>query len=229
MKFNLLVVIALGMAASVCWADESLESQLQGLNLPTNEAPAQVSVEKLYSVQNRYVPVDTRSEISLGLGKNFAADSFITSGQVDLSYRFHLNDKWHFTAGGSYAFNSLSDAGQRLLDMQQLLPDVAYVKYRLNLLAGYNLFYGKFRVSMDQVFYFDQYIAAGPGLVGMDTGTAPAAVGDIGFVFWMGRKFNAQVGFKDYYYTQKRTLTTSKVNDMVGHIDFGILLGGDRS
>jgi outer membrane beta-barrel protein len=215
-------------AAHAANSDDTLDQQLQSLNLPSNQAPAQVSTEKLYSVQSRYVPVDGRSEFSLGGGKNFTADSFINSSQINLAYRYHLNDKWSFTAGGSYVFNSLSDAGQRLLALQQLLPDVDYVKYRLNALASYNVFYGKFRVSMDQVFYFDQYIAAGPGLVAMDTGTSPAAVGDIGFIFWVGRQFNAQIGVKDYYYNQKRVLSSANVNDAVGHIDFGILLGGER-
>jgi outer membrane beta-barrel protein len=229
MKYTLTVLTLLCiLGVSAAFADDALDLQLRSLNIPSNEAPA-VSTEKLYSVQSRYVPVDDRSEISIGFGKNFSADSFITSQQMNAQYRFHLNDKWHLSLGGSYVFNSLSDAGQRLLDMQQLLPDVAYVKYRANALVGYNLFYGKFRVSLDQVFYFDQYIAVGPGMVGMNTGNSGAAVGDIGFVFWMGRKYNAQLGLKDYYYNQKRVLTSGSVNDMVGHLDIGILLGGDRS
>src|ERR1700722_8808767 len=119
MKLNhwILVAGATGLAAliSIAHADDTLDQQLQSLNLPSNEAPAHVSTEKMYSVQSRYIPIDGRSEVQLGGGKNFTAYSFINSGQLSLACRFHLNDKWNFTLGGSYVFNSLSDAGQRLL------------------------------------------------------------------------------------------------------------------
>jgi outer membrane beta-barrel protein len=214
------------LATAAAFGGTDIEQQLQDLNLPTNQAPVGRSSEKIYSVQSRYVSVDRKSEVLVAGGKNFSADSFITSYEIDAAYRFHLNDRWHLTLGGGYVFNSLSSAGQKLNEMRRLVPDVAYVKYRGNLLAGYNLFYGKFRVSMDQVFYFDQYIAVGPGLVNMNTVTSPAAVADVGFVFWFGRSFNAQIGIRDYYYRQQRVISSSNVHDLMGHIDVGYLFGG---
>src|SRR5260221_172877 len=72
---------------------DSLDSQLKSLNLPSNELPAQVSAEKLYAVQSRFVPVDGRSELTMGGGNNFTPDSFINSGQFNLGYQYHLNEK----------------------------------------------------------------------------------------------------------------------------------------
>ena len=224
---TLILIFACLWVASGAFADEvSLEKQLEGLSLPSNQIPVPVSAEQLYSVQPRYVVIDRRSEVYLGGGNNFHADGYLNSSQFDLGYRFHLNSKWSITAEGSMVFNSLSDAGNRLLALQGILPDAGYVKYRADLLAGYNLFYGKFRLSLDTVFYFDQYLALGPGWVVTSGGGSAAGVGDIGFVFWMGKRFNAQLGVKDFYYSQHRIVSTSTVNDIVGHLDFGVLLGG---
>jgi hypothetical protein len=88
------------------------------------------------------------------------------------------------------------------------------------------VFYGKFRVSMDQVFYFDQYVALGAGSVGLNTGRQTAAVGDVGFVLWLGRKGSIRFGVKDYFYNEQRRLSSSRVHDLVGHIDAGFLFGG---
>lgn len=225
----LLLVAVSALGARAARAEDSLEAQLQGLSLPANQAPTSVTTEKLYSVQPRFVSLKQRSELSLGGGKNFAADSFLVSNQVSLNYRFHLSDRWNLMAGGTYVFNSLSSAGEKLRDMNALVPDTCYVKYRAELLGSFNLFYGKFRIDMDKVFYFDQYLSVGPGLVVMDTATAPAAVADVGFAFWFGRNTNVRLGLKDYHYKQQRRVTASMVNDLVGHLDIGILLGGDES
>ena len=180
----------------------------------------------MYAVQSRLSPLQGRSEVTITGAKNFTADSFLLSQQVDLGYRYFLSDRWYLGASGSYVFNSLSDAGIRQMNVSKKLPDVAYTKYRADLMVGYNLFYGKFRLSMDQVFYFDQYIAIGPGVVAQDLGTHPAAVGDLGFAFWFGRNFSLRLGVKDYLFPEKRRLSQGLANNVLGHVDFGYVFGG---
>jgi outer membrane beta-barrel protein len=225
----LYAAIALVLAARSAHASTgSLSEELQSLSLPANEAPVQLSQEKLYAVQTRFVPLRHRSELSIGGGEDFTGDSFLSTRDLNLGYRFHLSDRWSLAAAGSAVFNTLTGSGQRLLDSDGRLPDSAYAKWRADLTATYNVFYGKFRVSMDQVFYFDQYASLGAGAVGEPSGTQPAAVADLGFAFWIGRSGVVRLGLKDYYYKETRTLSASMGNNLYGHLEVGYLLGGGR-
>jgi outer membrane beta-barrel protein len=225
LAFSILAVSTLGPTPARA-EEANLEDQLNALNVPANEAPASVTDEKLYSVQSRYAPLYLKSELSIGAARNFTADSFVDSNQLNAGYRFHISDRWSVGVSGSYVFNSYSPAGDRLLSMQGLLPDAAYVKYRGDLTVGFNLFYGKFRLTMDRVFYFDQYWTLGPALIEMDTGRAYGATADAGLVLWLGRRGNIRIGIKDYLYRQQRVTSSSVANDLTGHIDLGLLLGG---
>jgi outer membrane beta-barrel protein len=218
------------LASTAAWAEEtkheeSLDSQLEALSLPENQSPVPVSQEKLYSVQSRYATLKSRHELSVGFAKNMTPPSYLSSQQIDATYRFHLSDRFSLGVGGSYVFNTLTDAGEHLRDIEGIVPDAAYVKYRANFLATYNLFYGKFRVSMDRVFYFDQYLSLGPGYVVTDLSHSAAAVGDIGLALWLGRTGSIRIGLKDYYFHEVRHLSASNVQDIVFHVDLGILLG----
>jgi len=232
MKLNRWSLLAL-LIGSVAFAatesmveTRSLEDELRSLSLPSNQAPSGVSSEQLYAVQTRLAPLENRSEITITGAKNFTVDSFLVSQQVDAGYRYYLSSRWFVGASGSYVFNSLSGSGERLMNENKRLPDVAYTKYRADILAGYNLFYGKFRLTLDQVFYFDQYVAVGPGVVVQDLGTHPALVADVGFVFWFGRNFSFRVGAKDYLFHEDRRLSNGLANNVLGHVDFGYVFGG---
>ena len=202
----------------------SLEDQLERLSAPANQAPSAVNSEQLYAVQSRYSPLEERHEISIGGGHNFTPDSFTVSQQIDLSYRYYLSNRWFLGATGSYVFNDFSQAGQDALNKEGLIPDAAYAKTRIDALVGYNLFYGKFRLSMDEVFYFDQYVALGPGLVSFDTGNEIAVVGDIGFVAWIGKNFSLRFGLKDYFVNHVRVKESGMAHNFLGHLEFGYVL-----
>lgn len=224
-SLSLALLFSFSVRADEARPTESLENQLEALSLPENQSPVPVSSEKLYSVQSRYAPLTGRHEVSFGFGKNMTPPSYLSSNQLELEYRYHLSDRWSLSAGGSYVFSSLTDAGERLRDIEGLVPDAAYVKQRMNLLATYNLFYGKFRLSMDKVFYFDQYLSLGPGFVVADTGRSGAAVGDIGLALWLGKTGSLRFGLKDYYFHETRRLSSSMAHDLIFHFDLGILLG----
>jgi outer membrane beta-barrel protein len=121
--------------------------------------------------------------------------------------------------------NELTDAAIRYQKDNQRVPDLAYVKYRLDFLGGFHTFYGKFRVSMDQVFYFDHYIALGPGMLELQNGRQYAAVADTGFIFWFGKQFTARLGLKDYYFHEVRLIIQGNTNHLLGHFDIGFIFG----
>jgi len=235
MKKNIFCLLSLFLAATSCIAvaDESeatLEQQLERLSLPDNQAltlPGES--EKLYSVQTRFSPLKYKQEVDFGVGRNFTGDSSIDSNEFYLGYRFHFSDKWNISLEGAAVFNSLSASTVRLMEKDAVVPDSTYTKYRAGLMVNYNLFYGKFRLGMDQVFYFDQYIGAGPGVVVMERGTQPAAILEAGFAFWLGKWGSIRLGLKDYVHSEQRRLSSGMANDLVAHLNMGFLFGGGKN
>lgn len=210
----------------------SLEDQLKGLSGAENQAPAGLPYgtanEKLYSVQTRYSPLRFTSEINVGGGRNMSGDSFLVTQELTAAYRFHFTDRWSLALGGSYVFNELNGTGQRLFTEERRLPDLTYAKSRADLAVGFNTFYGKFRLSMDNVFYFDQYIQLGGGIVNMPNAAVKALTADAGFAFWIGKRGTFRVGLKDWYYQEKRMMSQGSNHNLIAHLDLGILLGGER-
>jgi outer membrane beta-barrel protein len=205
-------------------APQSLDAELQKLSTEANTAPAAVTPEKLYAVQYRYAPLKYRHEISVGGAMNFTPESYLSSQQLDLAYRFYLSDRWFLGLAGSYVFNSLTKSGERLLKEVGRIPDATYTKYRADLAVGYNLFYGKFRLSMDTVFYFDNYLSIGPGLVRYGNGTQYGVVGDVGLVGWIGKNFSIRIGLKDYFVKEVRQKSSGMAHNLLGHVELGYLL-----
>ena len=223
------ILFLAALVARFCFAaasEGSVEERLERLRLPPNEPPAAVSREKLYAVQDRYTPLHWASEVSAGGSENFNSDGFLHSSELSLSYRMHFNDKWSVALSASYVFNSFSAAADHLLDTEGRYPDVTFTKGRGDLVLSYQLFYGKIRFSMDNVLYFDQYLSLGGGVVDMSRGTRSAAVGDIGFVFWLGKWGSLRAGLKDFYYEEPRAQDSHYVHSLLGHLDLGLLIGG---
>lgn len=204
----------------------SLEDQLQTLNLPSNQAPAAVSTEKLYSVQSRYNPLKGRFELAVGAAQDFTNSSFLISKQVGGSLRYHFNDRFSLGFVGAQVFNKFTDTAQQLIQAEGILPDVAYAKYRANLELAMNTFYGKFRVSTNSVLYLDQYIALGAGVAGLNRGNANMVTVDVGFAFWLGRQMVIRLGMKDHIYREVRQLSSATTQHWLGHVAIGWMPGG---
>lgn len=170
--------------------------------------------------------------MSLGGGNNFSTNSFLNSQSIDGNFRFYLSERWYLGLGGSFVFNNFTSGGEWIVNEVQRIPDVAVTKFRTDLQLGYNLFYGKFRLTMDKVFYFDQYVALGPGLVIFDRNFNPAAVNkpaivaDVGFAFWFGRNLSFRLGVKDYIFNEQRITSSGWVNNLSGYLQAGYVFGG---
>lgn len=223
--FGFTAVLMIGVASA---EETNLENDLKDLALPENVAPAGVSNEKLYSVQSRLSELRKRSELTVGYVNNYSGNGFLEMKEATLGYRYYLSNRWNLGVSGSYAFTNLSAGGQRLFQEHNMLPDAAWVKYRGALTVGYLPFYGKFRLSMEKVFYFDQYVAIGPGFVSTDKGTVPSAVADVGLILRFGPSFMTQIGVKTDFFNEKRTVSSSLEHHVLGHLDVGYTFGGSE-
>jgi outer membrane beta-barrel protein len=199
---------------------QSLEDQLKELNTD-NTAPAGANREKLYAVQSRYLPLQYKSEVSMGGAYNLTGDGFLHTEQFELGYRFHFSDRWSTALTQAWVGNQFSSGVDSLRSSEGAAPMVPYAVARTDLVVTYNVFYGKFRLSSDSVFYFDQYISIGPGIVRQNTGTVGAAVGDIGFAFWLGTWGSARLGLKEYYYNETYASGAQPESNLHAHLDLG--------
>jgi outer membrane beta-barrel protein len=200
----------------------SLEDQLKALDAD-NAAPAAASREKLYAVQTRYLPLHFKNEFTLGGASNLTPDSFLTTQQVEIGYHFHFNDRWSASVDQAWVNNTFKSDTNNLRTTDGALPNVPYATSRTDLMAEYNVFYGKFRWSAETVSYFDQYLAIGPGMVEQNTGATAAAVADAGFAFWLGKWGSARLGLKDYYYREQYASGAQFTQNIHAHMDFGYL------
>lgn len=227
MKSSFLITLLILGGIAPAFAEGDLSTQLDDLKMPQNVAPSGVTSEKLYAVQNRYVNLDQRFALSIGGAKNFTGNGFLQMSQIDAGVTYHLNNRWSLGLSGSYGFNDFTASANRLIQEERIMPDAAIVKWRSDLLLGYNLFYGKFRVSMDQVFYFDQYVSAGPGIVNTQYGTAAAAVADVGFALWFGKNWSAKFGAKNSFFKEQKYTSSDMAYHLLGHVEVAYLLGGE--
>lgn len=227
------IALAAVMASGQAMAAETanLDQELNDLQLPQNQNPlkSQVDAESLYSVQTRYRPLAMTHEISIGTGKNFTNDGFMLSNELNLDYRFHLSDRWNLNLSGDYVFNSWSAGANAVMKDSDLVPDVAFAKTKVDLSVGFNVFYGKFRFSMDNVVYFDQYVQLGGGLANLNSGQTGMVVGEAGFVFWVGKIGSVRIDAKDFVYKEQRQLSSGVAHNVVGQISLGVLLGGTKT
>lgn len=205
-----------------------LETELSGLAMPLNKGPVSIAKDKLYSVQSRFAPLSGKHEFAMSGGKNLNQDGYINSNQFGTLYRYHINDSWSVGANFFKMNNALSSSGQKLLNDRGVIPDRDYIKNQIDAMAEYNLFYGKLRFNMEQVTYFDQYIALGAGQVSLGKGSAMAAIVDTGLAFWVGKRMTARMGLKNDFYREQNLNGSTNVHNMVGYVAFGYMFGGQK-
>ena len=232
---SFLTVLTLTLANAALAADPaaqpSLSDEIKTVKLP--DAAQSPKSEELYSVQTRLYPLTYGLTLAGGAAKNFNTNGLVNSNEAFGNARFYFSDRIFTSLYGSQVSNKLTGAGERLKDDIEVFPDVTYVKRRMDATIGANLFYGKFRLTMDNTFYFDHYIALGAGLVDSTNGSedtrSRGGVGETGFAFWFGR-VNFNLGVKDYYFEEQRRLSSGRVHHVIGFSSIGLLLGGkDRN
>ncbi len=222
---KLLFIIAL---ASMTSAYAALEQELKSLELPQDSSLVSTKSDQLYAIQSRFSPLKNRHEIGFTGGKNLNQDGHLDSNQYGVLYRYHLNDKWGVGLNHFQMNNTLSSAGKKLLNDNGVIPDRDFVIAQTDLMLEYNLFYGKMRLDLDKVVYFDQYWSIGAGQVELGRGSTTAAVLDAGIAFWIGKWASARMGLKNDFYTEQNLNGSTRVHNMVGYLAFGVMLGGGK-
>lgn len=206
--------------------DVNLEKELESLNMPVNQGPANASIENLYSVQTRLMPLTRKHEITLNVGKNMNAGGLLNSEQIGGTYRYHVNDKFSFGVGGYKVFNEISTDGKDVLRAGRIVNPKDYVSQQYEAHVSYNLFYGKFRLGLNRVFYFDQYLSLGAGIAELASGNTQMISPEIGLAFWMGTMGSIRLGVRNELYNEQTLDGESLNHNLVTYLGIGILFGG---
>lgn len=223
-----IIIASLCFSSVAFGATPTLDSELDSLAIPSDKGMTSTASDKVFAIQTRFSPLANRHEIGFSAGKNLNIDGHLESEQWGGLYRYHLTDRWAFGFNYFKVNNELSSSGKKLVNDNGILPDRDFVKSQTDVMAEYNLFYGKMRFDLDQVVYFDQYIAAGAGSVQLGNGNTTAYILDAGFAFWFGKRGGARIGLKNDFYTEQNLNGSTKVHNMVGYLSFSLLLGGEK-
>jgi len=210
------------MADNLSKGQNNLEEQLKTLDV-SNQVPAAANKEKLYAVQARYLPLKNKNEFTLGVASNLTPDGFVETEQMEIGYHFHFNDSWSVAVDQAWVNNSFRSSADNIRTADGAIPDVPFAYSRTDVMAEFNVFYGKFRWSAETVSYFDVYVAAGPGRIVQNTGTTMAYVGDVGFSAWISKWGSARLGLKDYYYEEDYRSGAEMAHNIHAHLDIGYL------
>ena len=207
-------------------ASDSITKSLEALNIPDNQISPTISQDKIFVLNTRYSSLTNRHEASLSGGNNFTAPSHMESRSAGLTYRYHINPKWSVGLRHTEYYNDLNKSGKTLLSQKSLIPDSDFAKSSNEIFGGYNLFYGKMRMTQKTVIYFDQYVALGAGKIDLASGSTNMGLLDLGVAFWIGNHMSARIGVKNEFYQQ--TLIDgdqATVHNANGYVEFGYLFG----
>lgn len=199
-----------------------LEKDIKDLDVQ-DAVPAPKLKERLYSVQMRNSPLQGRWEVLFGAAQNYSGSGFLSTSQLSLEGQYHLTDRLALAAAVSRVSNNFTSSAKNLQDASGYLPDVDYARWRAEVRAQANLFYGKFRMTRSQAMSFDQYVGLGPVANDMRSGTSVGAVADVGFAFWVSTWGSLHAGLKDYWYKENRTLSKGYTNNVHGYVQAGVL------
>lgn len=209
-------------------AEPSLETQLQGLSL--NPASEQRKSEPLYVIQKPQSGTENVWSFQGGMGKTLDSNIFIDSYENFASLTYHINDRFFAKAFGSRVYNEMTESGSRAWEQDGIFPNTSFITSRWDLNLGFNLVYGKARITRDGVFYFNQYFSAGAGRLdqynGQEESTDTAFNAEAGFSLWFGQYFTMNLGVKNYNYMEHRILDQKRINHLVGFAAMGFRLGG---
>lgn len=209
---NIFISLLISLSVSLKTnAAEPLVDELKSLDFSEGQAPQAIQNENYYSVQERMYPLTKKIEFSVSGAQEVGGGGFLNTNQVSGGLMYHFNDKWSVGVSYSQVYNDFTDAAEQVTK-KDVYPDITYTKNRTEYSAYYNLFYGKFRFSRDQVYYFDQYIGLGYTQSEMRLEKTTGFVADIGMAFWVPPYGGLKIGLKDYNQKEK-TLTASSQQD----------------
>jgi outer membrane beta-barrel protein len=213
--------------SSAAFAADSMEKNLEALNIPDDQISPTISRDKLYVLNTRYSSLTNRHEMTIFGANNFTADSHLISQNAGLTYRYHINPRWSVGLRHSEYYNKLSPAGKKLMNnkFNALLPDTDYAKSSDELFGCFNLFYGKMRMTQKDVIYFDQFVSLGLGRIDLASENTNMGSLDLGVAIWMGQHWSSRIGVRNEFYKQTNLRGEKSVHNANGYVEFGYLFG----
>lgn len=214
------------------YADEQGKSASLGAELKSleNGGFGAGTGEKLYVVQDRHVDLANSVEFIAGVGKDFNSNIYLKTEETSLAARYYFNNFFFAQVDGAKVSTSLTDSGDRIWRNDGIYPDASFVKSRYGGAMGFNLMYGKVRVTKNFVFYFDQFFTLGAGRIeqsnGITTTKDPTLTAEAGFSFGLADWASLIVGARDTYFEEKRRTSAGKIHQVVAYSGVGVLLGG---
>lgn len=217
--------ILLLLSTSVFANDVPLEQKLDELNIPDDKISNVINEDKVFVVNKRYSSLVNRHEVTFYGGNNFTADSHLSTQQLGLTYRYHLNSKWSFGLRYQEFYNKLTTTGEKLFEEEKLFPDTDFALNSKEFFVNYNTIYGKLRWSSSTVVYFDQYISLGVGEAELSFGDQNIYVADVGLSFWLGKHMSTRFGVRNEFYEQSQLRQVRSIHNAVGYVEIGYLFG----
>ena len=223
------IALYLSLVMLPAFAASDLTKKLDDLSIPKDHVTPILSKAQLESVNSRYSSLRNRHELTLLGSNNFNADSHIDTKQAGATYRYHINSSWSLGFRYTEYENTLSAAGEKLVDSQDILPDTDYAVKSTDLFINFNTVYGKLRLTDKTVVYFDHYLALGYGDIALASGETQIYTIDTGLSFWFGKHFSSRVGVKNELYVQQKINGNDNTHNVMGYLEFGYLFGeGNR-
>lgn len=217
-KYALLLLIPFFAFAS----SETLESELGSLSVPET-LPANVTKEKLYSTQSRVLPLKRKVEVLVMASEGVSGNDFLKRNQLGGEVQYHINDRWALGAAYSQVYNKFTSSAEKLMSTEGRIPNVDYAQSRLEGKAIFNLFYGKIRMSRDQVIYLDQYLAGGWAQNQLASGASSGPLLDVGLAAWISTWGSVHLGLRDYYYEERGLMASGSNHNVDGYFQTGVL------
>lgn len=209
-------------------SEPALESQLNELALdPVDD---QRKSESLYIIQKPQSGTGNAWTFNAGVGKTINPNIFVESHENFANVTYSFNDRFFTKFYGARVYNEMTESGMDAWNRDGIFPNTSFVTSRWDLNVGFNLIYGKARITRDGVFYFNQYFAAGGGRLvqynGQTESDDRAWNAEAGFSVWIGNRMTMNLGIKNYNYIQRRIIDDERVNQLVGFGAMGFRLGG---
>src|SRR4051812_20388738 len=117
---SVLFLLVLPLFASAA-ASDPLENEIQALSV-TENLPATISKEKLYSTQSRNLPLKKKIEVLVMGSAGLAGNDFMKTNQLGGEIQYHFSDRWALAAAYSKVYNKFSNSAEKLMSSEGLLP-----------------------------------------------------------------------------------------------------------
>jgi outer membrane beta-barrel protein len=235
MRWSLFVFLFASVLANAAEPAPDFDS-LGGNSIMLERARALEPEKNVRVVQTRTVDRRHRFEFAPEFTDVFGGETYIHTKTVGLNANYHITNRFSVGLKYSYAFNELSNEGNRQVRAAQEefaanpehptkdYPHVNYVKDQVMALASWYPIYGKINLLDKKVIHFDVYALGGYGSVRLEKGTSPTYAAGGGIGFWFTPHLTTRLEMRYQNYSAKIDDRDRNQDLTVGSVQMGWLL-----